>query len=183
MDINKLRSQIPATQNVVYMNTGWSGPSPTAVVDAIVKRLEIESSLGPASPQVLASGRETRQDLREALASYLHVRPSELTLTQNTTEGQNIVINGLDWKSGDEVITFNLEQAGFRTITACNAHEALEELQQHTPDVIVSDIMMPGTDGIDFCRAVRSHARWSEIPLIFITFHNCSSVNKTNSIK
>ncbi|MEE2656329.1 MAG: aminotransferase class V-fold PLP-dependent enzyme [Chloroflexota bacterium] len=109
MDINKLRSQIPATQNVVYMNTGWSGPSPISVVDAIVKRLEIESSLGPASPQVLASGRETRQDLREALASFLHVRPSELTLTQNTTEGQNIVINGLDWKPGDEVITFSLE--------------------------------------------------------------------------
>ena len=109
MDINKLRSQIPATQNIVYMNTGWSGPSPISVVDAIVKRLEIESSLGPASPQVLASGRETRQDLREALASFLHVTPAELTLTQNTTEGQNIVINGLDWKPGDEVITFSLE--------------------------------------------------------------------------
>ena len=109
MDIEKLRSQIPATQNVVYMNTGWSGPSPISVVDAIVKRLEIESSLGPASPQVLASGRETRQDLREALASFLHVTPAELTLTQNTTEGQNIIINGLDWKPGDEVITFSLE--------------------------------------------------------------------------
>lgn len=109
MDIEKLRSQIPVTQNVVYMNTGWSGPSPTPVVDAIVKRLEVESTLGPASPQVLESGRQTRQDLREALATFLHVSPLELTLTQNTTEGQNIVMNGLDWKPGDEVITFSLE--------------------------------------------------------------------------
>ena len=109
MDIQKLRSQIPATQNVVYMNTGWSGPSPTSVVDAIIKRLQVESTLGPASPQVLASGRETRQDLREALATFLGVSPLELTLTQNTTEGQNIVMNGLDWKQRDEIITFSLE--------------------------------------------------------------------------
>jgi cysteine desulfurase/selenocysteine lyase len=84
MDIDKLRSQIPATQNVVYMNTGWSGPSPTPVVDAIIKRLQVESTLGPASPQVLESGRQTRQDLREALAAFLHVSPLELSLTQNT---------------------------------------------------------------------------------------------------
>ena len=109
MDIEKLRSQIPVTQNVVYMNTGWSGPSPTPVIDAIIKRLEIESTLGPASPQVLESGRATRQNLREALATFLGVSPLELTLTQNTTEGQNIVMNGLDWKPGDEIITFSLE--------------------------------------------------------------------------
>ena len=109
MDVQALRNQIPATRNVVYMNTGWSGPSPTPVVEAIARRLEEESALGPASPTVLASGRELRQELRESLAAFLGVTPEELALTQNTTEGQNIVVNGLTWQAGDEVITFSLE--------------------------------------------------------------------------
>ena len=50
MDQQAIRSQIPATGNVVYMNTGWSGPSPTSVVEAISRRLQEESDLGPASP-------------------------------------------------------------------------------------------------------------------------------------
>ncbi|MCH7970979.1 MAG: aminotransferase class V-fold PLP-dependent enzyme, partial [Chloroflexi bacterium] len=45
----------------------------------------------------------------EALATFLHVSPLELALTQNTTEGLNMVINGLSWQPGDEVITFSLE--------------------------------------------------------------------------
>ena len=109
MDQQAIRSQIPATGNVVYMNTGWSGPSPTSVVEAISRRLQEESDLGPASPSVLASGRGMRQELRESLAAFLNVSTEELTLTQNTTEGQNLVINGLAWQQGDEVITFSLE--------------------------------------------------------------------------
>ena len=79
------------------------------VVEAISARLQEESALGPASPTVLATGRELRQGLRESLAAFLNVSPEELTLTQNTTEGQNLVINGLSWQPGDEVITFSLE--------------------------------------------------------------------------
>ena len=70
MDIEKLRNQIPVTQNMVYMNTDWPGPSPTPVIEAIIKRLKVES------------GRETRQNLREALTTFFHVSPMDLTLTQ-----------------------------------------------------------------------------------------------------
>ena len=109
MDQQAIRSAIPATGNVVYMNTGWSGPSPSSVVEAIAARLQEESVLGPASPSVLESGRRLRQEMRESLAAFLSVSPEELALTQNTTEGQNMVINGLPWQPGDEVITFSLE--------------------------------------------------------------------------
>lgn len=109
MDQQAIRKAIPATGNVVYMNTGWSGPSPSTVVEAISARLQEESALGPASPTVLTSGRELRQGLRQSLAAFLNVSAEELALTQNTTEGQNMVINGLAWQPGDEVITFSLE--------------------------------------------------------------------------
>jgi CheY-like chemotaxis protein len=45
------------------------------------------------------------------------------------------------------VLRFSLEHEGFRTYTASNGIEALEELQKHNPRVIVLDLMMPEMDG------------------------------------
>ena len=40
VDVEKLRAQIPACEQVVYLNSGWSGPSPRRVLDAVTQRLE-----------------------------------------------------------------------------------------------------------------------------------------------
>jgi CheY-like chemotaxis protein len=45
------------------------------------------------------------------------------------------------------VLRFSLEHEGFRTYTASNGIEALEELKKHSPRVIVLDLMMPEMDG------------------------------------
>ena len=39
LDIDQIRSQIPTVDKMTYLNTGWSGPSPTYVVEAIEERL------------------------------------------------------------------------------------------------------------------------------------------------
>lgn len=111
MDVTELRSRIPACAETIYMNTGWSGPSPTSVVDAVKERLELEARMGPTTPPVIEAGRQVQNDAREAFAGLLNVSPQEITLTQNTTEGLNIVVNGLAWQPGDEVITFSLEHS------------------------------------------------------------------------
>ena len=111
MDIESLRRDIPATQQLVYMNTGWSGPSPRSVVEAIKDRLEYESYEGPTARPVLESRRLLGQKAREAIAGLLGATAEEISLTQNTTEGLNIVLNGLSWKAGDEIITCNLEHS------------------------------------------------------------------------
>ena len=111
MDIESLRREIPATQQLVYMNTGWSGPSPRSVVEAIKDRLEYESYEGPTARPVLESRRLLGQRAREAIAGLLGATAEEISLTQNTTEGLNIVLNGLSWKAGDEIITCNLEHS------------------------------------------------------------------------
>ncbi len=54
-------------------------------------------------------------------------------------------------------------------LTAGNGRIALEVLQQHTPDLIVSDIMMPEMDGYEFLNCVRQNAEWAHIPVIFLT--------------
>ena len=111
MDVAALRAQIPVCQAMTYVNTGWSGPSPLRVVNAMKERLDYEMDQGPTTPEVYQSGRELQSKAREAVAWLLNASPEEVCLTQNTTEGLNMVINGLSWQPGDEIITCDLEHS------------------------------------------------------------------------
>ena len=111
MDVGALRKKIPTTQDMTYLNTGWSGPSPASVVEAIKERLDYESYNGPTTPEVMDSGKRVDLQTREAVARLLGVSADEILLTANTTTGLNIVLNGLPWQDGDEIITCNLEHA------------------------------------------------------------------------
>lgn len=59
-----------------------------------------------------------------------------------------------------------LEKQGFVTVQAGDASQARSKLQAEDFDIILLDIMMPGEDGLSFCRYVREH---TEIPVIFIS--------------
>lgn len=54
-------------------------------------------------------------------------------------------------------------------LTAGNGLEALEQMEQVVPDLIVSDIMMPKMDGFQFLKAVQQNPDWEHIPFIFLT--------------
>jgi len=110
MDVAALRKHFPVTQNgVVYMNTGFSGPPTTMVLDAVNAVMREEAEWGPTTPPVMAAGRERRQAGRAAFAAMMNATPEEVVLTDNTTRGINMVLNGLPWKAGDELITTSLE--------------------------------------------------------------------------
>jgi selenocysteine lyase/cysteine desulfurase len=81
------------------------------VTEAIIERLTYEMEQGPTTEDVLESGREIQARLLEAVGQLLNASPAEICLTENTTEGLNIVLNGLSWREGDEIITCNLEHS------------------------------------------------------------------------
>ncbi len=54
-------------------------------------------------------------------------------------------------------------------LTAGNGLEALAQMRQATPDLIVSDIMMPKMDGFQFLETVQQNPNWEHIPFIFLT--------------
>lgn len=58
---------------------------------------------------------------------------------------------------------------GFDVITAAEGDEGCKAAFAHIPDIIVSDIMMPGMDGITFCKIVKEDIRTSHIPVILLT--------------
>src|SRR5512145_3123608 len=68
-----------------------------------------------------------------------------------------------------ETIAWNLERTGHRVLRAGNGSAALALLGAETPDLIVSDIMMPGMDGLAFCAAVRERPATALTPFLFVT--------------
>ncbi|MEZ4699601.1 MAG: response regulator transcription factor [Rhodothermales bacterium] len=67
-----------------------------------------------------------------------------------------------------EVVSHFLEQEGYTVTTAYDGEEAL---QKANPDIhlILLDVMLPGLDGFEVCRALRSRAETETIPIIFLT--------------
>jgi two-component system, cell cycle response regulator DivK len=61
------------------------------------------------------------------------------------------------------------EQAGFCVVDAHNGHQALQKALEAPPDVILTDIAVPGLDGIELVRRLRADARTERIPVIAIT--------------
>ncbi len=110
MDLATIRAAIPALANSIYLNTGTFGPMPTAVADEIRRVYgEIERQ-GTFSPAVFWQMElEGFEALRKQVAALLHADPAEITLTRNVTDGINIVLHGLDWQPGDQVILTDQE--------------------------------------------------------------------------
>jgi ligand-binding sensor domain-containing protein/signal transduction histidine kinase/DNA-binding response OmpR family regulator len=60
-------------------------------------------------------------------------------------------------------------RAEYRIIEASNGKEGLKMALQHVPDMIISDVMMPETDGVEFCFRIKSEIRTSHIPFVLLT--------------
>lgn len=65
--------------------------------------------------------------------------------------------------------TLAFERDGFVVEQAHNGFQALEKALQAPPDVIVTDIAVPGLDGIELCRRLRGDRRTREVPVLAIT--------------
>ncbi|HEU0073932.1 MAG TPA: aminotransferase class V-fold PLP-dependent enzyme [Dehalococcoidia bacterium] len=115
MSLTTLRESIRATRDVIYMNTGFTGPSPEPVLTRMREVFEKEASVGPASVEGLAQSRAISEEARQVVASLLNAGVDEVAVTHGTTEGLNLAIYGLDWQPGDEFVTCNLEHPALAT--------------------------------------------------------------------
>ena len=69
-------------------------------------------------------------------------------------------------------LEYILEKGGYNPIATENGIKALEYLNKPesiTPDIIISDIVMPGMNGFDFCREIKSSENFKDIPIILLT--------------
>lgn len=68
-----------------------------------------------------------------------------------------------------ELLRFNLSREGYSVVEARNGTEALKLVTSSRPDAIILDLMLPGMDGLDICRAIKSNVETVNIPVIMLT--------------
>ncbi|MDA8169095.1 MAG: response regulator transcription factor, partial [Nitrospiraceae bacterium] len=69
----------------------------------------------------------------------------------------------------NELICYNLRKEGLEAEGVLNGEEALDRLRADRPDLVLLDLMLPGIDGLELCKYVRSDQAFSQIPLIMLT--------------
>ena len=65
-----------------------------------------------------------------------------------------------------EIVVGYLKRDGYRTLEAADGNRARELLESEAPNLVVLDVMLPGTDGLELCRWIRSR---SKLPVIMLT--------------
>ncbi|TDH23275.1 response regulator transcription factor [Segetibacter sp. 3557_3] len=71
-----------------------------------------------------------------------------------------------------EIISYNLKKEGYQVFTAKDGIEALGKAKIVQPDLMILDIMMPGKNGIEVCRILRSQPAFENTLIIFLTALN-----------
>jgi len=68
-----------------------------------------------------------------------------------------------------ELVSFNLEQAGYSVRTAGDGQTALSLITEDPPDLVVLDIMLPDLSGIEVCRRIRQNPDTKRLPVVMLT--------------
>ncbi len=74
-----------------------------------------------------------------------------------------------DEKDIQELIRFNLERDSYKVVAADSVEAADKLLTRQLPSLILLDLMLPGENGYDFCRRLRSDERTQRLPVIMVT--------------
>lgn len=67
------------------------------------------------------------------------------------------------------LLKYNLEKEGFVLVGTQTGKGAIELCRRERPDLILLDIMLPDSDGLDICKGIRAHPELAHIPVIFLT--------------
>jgi L-cysteine/cystine lyase len=110
--LQRIRQEMPVTNAHIYLNTGTFGPLPSCVVQVMQERLQDEWENGRLGSEAYQNISTIYRSARQAVARLINAEEYEVTLTDNTGEGANIISYGFNWRAGDEVITTNREHIG-----------------------------------------------------------------------
>ena len=67
------------------------------------------------------------------------------------------------------LVKYNLEKEGYLLVGSQTGKGAIELCKRERPDLVILDIMLPDSDGLDICKGIRNHPDLAHIPIIFLT--------------
>jgi two-component system phosphate regulon response regulator PhoB len=68
-----------------------------------------------------------------------------------------------------ELVHYNLTQHGYDVACSLSGEEGLAQMRSRLPDLVLLDVMLPGMDGLEVCRALKQDRRTADIPVIMLT--------------
>lgn len=68
-----------------------------------------------------------------------------------------------------DVLCSMLAFAGYQPLTAVDGMDALEKIDEHHPDMVILDIMMPNMDGLTTCRVLKHKSETADLPVILLS--------------
>lgn len=86
--------------------------------------------------------------------------------TNTVSQGQQTILIVEDDPALRVLLGRRLQENGFKTLSAHSAPECWRALEDHTVDLVILDVMLPGTSGLDICRTIR---RDSDLPIIILS--------------
>jgi len=92
-----------------------------------------------------------------------------MTARRDATSSSPLVLVVEDDPETRQFYTEALQRDGFVVEQAHNGHQALHKALEMDPDLILTDIAVPGIDGIELCRRLRADSRTHEIPVLAIS--------------
>ena len=66
-------------------------------------------------------------------------------------------------------LQFLIEQAGYQALVARDGEAALRAVEEHKPDLVLLDVMLPKRDGFDVCETIRAKPEWNDIRIVMLT--------------
>lgn len=83
--------------------------------------------------------------------------------------GQPRILVVEDEAAIQELLRYSLEQAAFEVVVVDSAEQAMNEIRNQLPAMVLLDLMLPGMSGVTLAKRLRSEARTRELPLIMVT--------------
>src|SRR6187551_3394458 len=74
-----------------------------------------------------------------------------------------------DILSNVKLLEAKLTAEYFEVITAFNGMECLAKMEEGAPDIVLLDVMMPGMDGFEVCRRIKSNPKTAHVPVVMVT--------------
>jgi L-cysteine/cystine lyase len=142
MTFEEARALFPVLERFAYLNAGTFGPLARATADAVAEQLRRDVEHGRGGKPYIDDVLAARSTLRALMAELIVTTPDHVALTSSTTDGCNIVLGGLDFQPGDEIVTSDAEHFGLAgPIYASGATVRVARVQALGPDEALEAIV------------------------------------------
>jgi selenocysteine lyase/cysteine desulfurase len=147
-DWSALRAEFPALAHWTFLNSATFGQLPRRAAEAITAHLEHRAA---TACHGFLGWFDHHDRLREKLARLIHATPDDIAFTPNCATSLGLLMRGLDWREGDEIVTLEgefpnqiygpacLESRGVRTVET-RWENFFEALSPRTRVVAISDV-------------------------------------------